>query len=152
VALKVELRRKMSELLTSDVRVFDQRDACRVDNYNELKKSIELELSQLKQLSCTGFEVTVKWIPGKVKYRNGKQLAEEVLGNTIFVYTENTENVLAFVRHGFLEWILAKYTKPYRQLINKLIELFEDEQYERKEKAIDAITKLVQRRQPNLQG
>lgn len=45
--------------------------------------------------------------------------------------------------HGFSEWLLNRHTRNYRLLISKLIELFEEIQYEEKEKVIDAITKLL---------
>lgn len=70
-------------------------------------------------------------------------LEEEVVNDTIFIYTESFQEALDLVRHGFVEWILNQHTKPYRQLINKLITLFEDQQYERKEKTIKAIEKLL---------
>lgn len=44
-----------------------------------------------------------------------------------------------------MEWILDQSTKPYRQLINKLIELFENSQYERKEKTIETIANLLEK-------
>jgi hypothetical protein len=87
--------------------------------------------------------VTVEWLPGRIKYHNGKRLAEEVVGDTIFIYSENPQKVIELVRHGFAEWLLNQHTKPYRQLINKLITLFEEQQYENKEKIIEALTKLI---------
>ena len=90
-----------------------------------------------------GYEVKVQLLPGAVKYKNGKLLAEEVVNDTIFIYTENFQEALELVRHGFAEWILNQHTKPYRQLINKLITLFEEQQYERKEKTVEAIERLL---------
>jgi len=69
-------------------------------------------------------------------------LAEEVGGDTIFIYTENREKAIELVRHGFAEWILNRHTKPYRQLINKLIAPFEEQQYERKERIVEILSKL----------
>ena len=92
-----------------------------------------------------GYEVKVQLLPGAVKYKNGKLLAEEVVNDTIFIYTENFQEALELVRHGFAEWILNQHTKPYRQLINKLITLFEEQQYERKEKTVGAIERLLDR-------
>jgi len=40
-------------------------------------------------------------------------------------------------RHQFIEYILARdLVAPYRQLVNKLIPLFEEETYDRKERFI----------------
>jgi len=108
-------------------------------------KFLKKELQRLKQRTSIGYEVTVKWLPGALKYHNGRQLAEEVVGNTIFIYTEDPQKALKLVRHGFAEWILNQHTKPYRQLINKLITLFEEQQYERKEKIIESLTNLFEK-------
>ena len=109
----------------------------------EAETELEAELQKLKRRVGMGFEVSVRWLPGAVKYHNGKQLAEEVIGDTILIYTGNPQEAIELVRHGFAEWILNQHTKPYRQLINKLIILFEEQQYERKEKTVQALTKLM---------
>jgi hypothetical protein len=101
------------------------------------------ELERLQENTSIGYEVKVKWMPNAIKYHNGKQLAEKVAGDTIFIYTEDPQQALELVRHGFAEWILNQHTKLYRQLINKLIALFEEQQYEKKERIIDALSRLL---------
>jgi hypothetical protein len=110
----------------------------------EVEAKLRGELERLKQRVGMGYEVEVLWLPGTVKHRAGRQLLEEVEGNTIIIYVEDPEEARRLVIHGFFEWILNQYSKPYRQLINSLIELFETQQYERKEKIIDALAKLVE--------
>ena len=107
------------------------------------RQALEKELHHLQQRMCIGYEVTAKWLPGTIKHHNGKQLAEEVIGNTILIYVENPQKAIELVRHGFLEWMLNQDTRPYRQLINKLVTLFEELQYERKEGIIRALEKLL---------
>lgn len=114
-----------------------------LETINSHHRVLETELERLQQRTSIGYEVKVKWLPGTVKHHNGKQLAEEVVGDTILIYTENTQKAIELVRHGFAEWILNQHTKPYRQLINKLITLFEEQQYKRKEKIVEALTKLI---------
>ena len=106
--------------------------------------NIETELDSLKQKTRLGYKVTVEWLPGTIKYQNGKRLVEEVIGDTIFIYKENPGEALRLLMHGFAEHILNQHTKPYRQLINKLIVLFEEQQYERKEKTVEALVKLME--------
>jgi len=106
-------------------------------------QALEKELQRLQQRTSMGYEVKVKWLPGAIKHYNGKQLTEEVKGDTILIYTENPRKAIELVHHGFAEWLLNQHTKPYRQLINKLITLFEEQQYERKEKIVQALTKLM---------
>ena len=109
-------------------------------------RKLVMELHRLQRSTRIGYEVALEWLPGKVKYYNGKQLAEEVVGDTILIYTEELTNAIELVRHGFAEWILNQHTRPYRRLINKLITLFEEQQYEKKERTINALEKLLQSR------
>lgn len=67
---------------------------------------LEKELQRLQQRTCIGYEVRVEWLPGTIKYHNGKQLAEEVKGDTILIYTQNPQKAIELVPHGFAEWIL----------------------------------------------
>ena len=106
-------------------------------------RALEAELESIKRKVGFGFEVVVKWLPGTVKYRDGRNLAEEVVGDTILVYVEDEQEALELVRHGFAEWILNQHTKPYRQLVNSLISLFEEQQYEKKEKMVEVLARLV---------
>jgi hypothetical protein len=109
----------------------------------QLARTLETELERLKLRVGMGFEVNMKWLPGAVKYKNGKQLLEEVVGDTIFIYVEDLAEAMQLLTHGFSEWLLNQNTKRYRLLINKLIEVFEQIQYDEKEKIINAMTKLL---------
>jgi len=106
-------------------------------------QALKDELESIKKKVGAGHEVKVEWLPGTVRYYNGRKMAEEVIGNTILIYVENEQEALELVRHGLMEWILNQHTKPYRRLINKLITLFEEQQYEKKEKTVDALTNLL---------
>lgn len=108
-----------------------------------LERLLQDELCRLQHRTRIGYEVSMKWLPGVTKYNDGKRLAEEVIGNTIIIYEENAKECIELICHGFAEWILNQNTKPYRQLINKLITLFEDLQYEKKERIIEALTRLL---------
>jgi signal recognition particle subunit SEC65 len=109
-----------------------------------VERKLADELERLKRRVGIGYEVEVKWFPGATKHRGGgKRLLEEVKGNNILIYTEDENEALKLVSHGFAEWLLNQHTKRYRLLINKLIEVFEQIQYEEKEKLIGAITKLI---------
>ncbi len=104
------------------------------------------KLERLKRRVGIGHEIHVKWVPSATKFKNGKQLDEEVIRDTILIYTEDPDEASELVCHGFVEWILNQHTKPYRQLINKLIALFEEQQYERKEKIVNALAELLKQR------
>jgi len=101
------------------------------------------EPERLKGRVGMGFEVKVKWLPETTRFKNGRQLLEEVAGDTILIYAEDPASAVQLLRHGFAEWLLNQLTKRYRLLINKLIELFEEIHYEEKEKLADALAELI---------
>jgi hypothetical protein len=100
-------------------------------------------LERLKDRLGMGYEVGVEWLPGTIKFRDGRRLDEEVIGNTILIYAEDPDLAYGLLAHGFTEWLLNQHTKRYRLLINKLIELFEQIHYEEKEKLVEAIARLM---------
>lgn len=104
---------------------------------------LQEELQRLQYHLNLGHEVSVRWLPGQTRFLNGQKLAEEVQGNTILIYVKGFDEAVELLRHGFLEWVLNQHTKSYRQLINKLITLFEDQHYAEKERLIDSLTKLI---------
>ena len=108
-----------------------------------VQKLLEGELKRLKKAVRMGHEVSVSWLPGQIMYKNGHPLAEEVKEDIIIVYAEEPEEAVQLLRHGFLEWVLNQHTNPYRQLINSLIVLFEEQQYQKKEKIVDSLTRLL---------
>jgi len=114
------------------------------NSFNSDKAELEKYFKELKERLGFGHELNFEWLPGTVKFKNGKQLEEEVVGNTILIYAEDQERAKKLLAHGFAEWLLNQHTKRYRLLINKLIELFEQIQYEEKEKLIGVITKLME--------
>jgi len=65
----------------------------------------------------------------QLKRKKRRELDDEVVGNTVLFYAKDPERTTDLTARGFTKWFLNQYTKRYRQLINKLIELFEDLQY-----------------------
>lgn len=54
------------------------------------------------------------------------------------------EKAVDTLRHEFIEYILTyELVAPYKKLVNKLITLFEEEMYERKEKIIDKFLQIL---------
>ncbi|MDH5702993.1 MAG: hypothetical protein OEY99_02160, partial [Aigarchaeota archaeon] len=102
------------------------------------------ELHVLKALVGLGGQVQLEWRPGAIEFKNGKQLQEEVRGDTVIIYAEDPEQAKELLIHGFLEWVLNEHTKGYRLLVNKLIEVFEEIHYQSKEKLLGAFTRVLQ--------
>ncbi|MCK4822128.1 hypothetical protein KA005_40575 [bacterium] len=120
-----------------------EEKASRPKSLSQCLHTLEAELERLKVKTGMGVDINLEWSPGIVRHKNGKQLLEEVLGNTILIYVQDLDEAIPLLTHGFLEWLLNQNTKPYRSLINKLIEVFEEMQYSTKERIIEAISRLV---------
>jgi len=101
--------------------------------------SLQKELERLKRVLGSCQELKVKWIPDV-----NSNLSGEVKGSIICIYEEVEERALATLRHEFIEYILTyELVAPYKKLVNKLISLFEEEMYERKEKLIEKFLKAI---------
>ena len=96
------------------------------------------ELACLKQKFQMGQELKLQWIPN-----NGPR-SGEVNGATIWIYEAEQAKALATLRHEFIEYLLTRdLVAPYKRLINKLISLFEEEMYDRKEKLVERLQELT---------
>ncbi len=122
-----------------------EEKAVRPKSLSQRLQILEAELERLKQKARMGLEINLEWSPGIVRHKNGKQLLEEVRGDTIFIYVKDPAEAMPLLTHAFIEWLLNQNTKRYRLLINKLIEVFEQIQYDQKEKIIEAIAKFIER-------
>ena len=112
------------------------------------KQRLDNELKMLQTKAGIGLEVIVEWRPGAADCDgDGRRLAEIVRGNTIFIFSSSLGDAIKLVHHGFLEWILNQHTRPYIRLINQLISLHEQQQYEHKEKTIEALLRMLQHMQ-----
>ena len=90
-------------------------------------------LIRLKKKFQMAHELKVEWFPNSNEKKSG-----EALGKTIFVYEEDEAKALDTLKHEFIDYILSsEIVAPYQKLINKLIALFEEEMYERKEKLVE---------------
>jgi len=96
---------------------------------------LKRELERFKKKFQMAYELKVQWFPNGNNKKSG-----EVLGTTIYIYEENEIKALDTIKHEFIEYILTyELVVPYKKLVNKLITLFEEEMYERKEKLIDKL-------------
>lgn len=106
------------------------------DNTN---KRLKHELTKLKNKFKMGNELKVKWLSNYNSRKSG-----EVIGKTIFIYEEDEVKALGTLRHEFIDYILTKELVSLPQkMINLLIKLFEEEMYERKEKLIEKLMKVI---------
>jgi hypothetical protein len=81
-----------------------------------------------------GQELKLRWAP------NSGPVSGEVSGGIISVYEDNEAKALDTLRHEFIEYVLMnELVAPYKRLVNRLIGLFEDEMYRRKENLVEKL-------------
>ena len=99
---------------------------------------LKQELARLKSKFKLGQELRLEWMPN-----NGPK-SGEVTGTTIRIYEEDETKALNTLRHEFIEYLLTRdLMAPYKRLINRLISLFEEEMYDRKEKLVQRLQELT---------
>jgi hypothetical protein len=106
---------------------------------NETLLRLETELHHLRQKFQMGHELTIQWIP------NDGPKSGEVNGTTIRIYEAELIKALDTLRHEFIEYVLTQdLVAPYKRMINKLISLFEEEMYDRKERLIQRLQEVME--------
>ena len=100
-------------------------------------RRLESELASLKKKFQMAQELGLEWTPG-----NGSK-SGEVIGTIIRIYESDQNKALDTLRHEFIEHVLTReIIEPYERLINRLISLFGEEIYNRKEKLIERLQEL----------
>ena len=103
-------------------------------NDNDALRRLEAELTYLKRKFQIGQELKLQWTPN-----NGPK-SGEVTGGAIRIYEADQTKALDTLRHEFIEYVLVnEFVAPYKRLINKLISLFEEEMYRRKEELVEKL-------------
>ena len=108
------------------------------NSYDGALRRLETELDHLKDKFQMGQELKLEWAP------NDGSKSGEVTGTTIRIYEEDETKALDTLRHEFIEYLVTRdLVAPYKRLINKLISLFEEEMYDRKEKLVQRLQELI---------
>ncbi|MGA2680624.1 MAG: hypothetical protein ABSF44_02365 [Candidatus Bathyarchaeia archaeon] len=90
-------------------------------------------------LGRLGVNLVVLWKPDKAKANHG-----EIKGNVIFLYDASEIEAWQTFTHEVTEYKLQNVTRPYRLLINNLIEAVEKSIYAEKEQFIDFLPKMIE--------
>jgi hypothetical protein len=90
-------------------------------------------------LNNLGVSLTVCWQPDASKTVHG-ELKEKLL----LIYDADEKEAWATFSHEICEFKLQSVTRPYRLLINSLIEAFEKSVYAQKEEFIDFLPKVME--------
>jgi hypothetical protein len=108
------------------------------DRSADTPRLLKQELAHLKSRFKLGQELRLQWTP------NSGPKSGEVNGTTICIYEADPTKALDTLRHEFIEYLLTRdLVAPYKRLINKLISLFEEEMYDRKEKLVERLLELT---------
>jgi len=89
-------------------------------------------------ISRSGYELGVIWFRA-----SNKNVSGEVKGTFIYVYDQDEEVALATLKHEFIDFAVSKVVEPYKEVTNKLISLLNEDVYRRKEKLVEALTRLL---------
>ena len=90
-------------------------------------------------LNSLGINLKVLWQPDCTKTVHG-----EIKGNVIFLYDSEEKEAWVTFSHEITEYKLQAVTRPYRILINNLIETVEKSVYAEKEQFIDFLPKMME--------
>lgn len=90
-------------------------------------------------LASLGIPLTVSWTPDLSKNVHG-----ELKGIKLFIYDENPQDAWSTFTHEVAEYRLQSVTRPYRLLINALIETFEKIEYAEKEQFVEFLPRIIQ--------
>lgn len=88
-------------------------------------------------------DLRLDWIPRREISKSGKELSGEVIGNVVFIYVEDYEEAVKTLRHELIDYCVSQAIEPYREVTNRLIKMINEDAYKRKEKVIEALTRLV---------
>lgn len=97
------------------------------------------ELARLIQQSRDGNSLDVAWVPRIDSVKEG-----EVVGKTIFVYSQDSVQAIETLRHEFVDYLVCKAIEPYRDLVNALLSVLSEKAYRKKEEIVDSILKMLE--------
>lgn len=92
-----------------------------------------------KCIDVLGVPLKICWIPTSSSLKHG-----EIKNGTIFLYDRIESETWKTFTHEIIEYRLQKFTRPYRMLINGLIDVIEKLIYEQKEELIESIPLLIE--------
>lgn len=92
-----------------------------------------------KTVDSLALPLIVRWRPDNTKAVHG-----EIKSNTIFLYDVEAEEAWQTLTHEITEYKLQSVTRPYRLMINSLIEALEKTVYAQKESFIDFLPKIFE--------
>lgn len=99
---------------------------------------LEKELERIRRTLEMNEEFRVEWRPDPSKAEEG-----EVKGRKILIYSENESNALETLRHEVVDYLVSQTIEPYKEVANGLILLLNKQAYEKKERVIEKLSRLL---------
>lgn len=99
---------------------------------------LDKELETLKSKSGLEADFRVVWLPRQESKKEG-----EVVGRTIFIYSQNMDEALQTLRHEFVDFVISGAIKPYLKVINALLSAISEDTYKKKEEVVETLLKLL---------
>ena len=99
---------------------------------------LEKELERLNRILKTGYELEVHWVPNDESKLHG-----EVKGTTILIYDQTIKESLKTLRHEFMDYMVCKPIKPYKQVIDAFKLVLNEIVYKEKEQLIESLCRLI---------
>lgn len=84
-------------------------------------------------------ELQVRWLPDPTSKDRG-----EVREETAYVYDVDENKAMETLRHEFFDYCVSQPIEFYRDVTNVLIQLINRKAYERKEKIIEELLRLLE--------
>ena len=97
------------------------------------------ELEKIQQKLGLGLDLRVVWMPDF-----DVSLSGEVKGKDIFIYEKQEDRALNTLRHEVLDYYISQAIEPYKEVTNKLIKMINEDAYKRKEKVVEALTRIME--------
>ena len=103
-----------------------------------LQKKLEEELKRIQGKMGLAGHLEVAWIPNVNNVLSG-----EVKGNDILIYERDEDKALDTLCHEVVDYCVSQVIEPYKELVNNIIKMINKDAYKRKEKVVDALTRLI---------
>lgn len=104
----------------------------------EIRRLLEKELKKLKRRCKTGDELEFLWAPDSESKLHG-----EVIGTTILIHDQTAQESLETLRHEFIDYMVSKPIKPYKQIIDVFKQVLNEIAYKEKEDLVEKLCRLI---------
>lgn len=107
-----------------------------IHEHTDVERALQVELNRISNILGLQ-QMKVIWTPD-----TSNTLCGEVNGNTIFIFDRNLNDAITTLRHEVIDYLVCRTVEPYKQTLNALIKLLNDQTYCKKEEIVEKICNL----------